>query len=73
MIDISKILYEITNNEEVLKPNCELLESGILDSYSIITLLGKLEDIGITIVPTRLNPDDFKTVESIQKLVDNMH
>ena len=71
MIDVAKILYEICENEEVLDPDCELIESGILDSFTFIEFFSKLEDLGIEIQPTRISRDVLKTPKSLQEYVDN--
>lgn len=71
-MDICKILYEICGNEAVLSPDCELLESGLLDSYAMIELLSRLEDEGIIIYPTRTDRSRFKTPRSISELADEL-
>lgn len=68
-MDICKILYEICGDEAVLDPECELLDSGLLDSYAMIELISTLEDNGIVIYPTRVNRSRFKTPRSISELV----
>ena len=70
MIDAKKILMEICEDERVLDDNQELIESGILDSYAYIMLFSKLEDLGIAIVPTRVDKNYLKTPMGIQKMID---
>lgn len=72
MINISKILLEICGDDEVLNPDCELIDSGILDSFALIELLSRLEDLGIEIIPTRIDKNVFKTPGSIQKYIDDI-
>lgn len=71
MIDVCRMLYEISEDERVLNPDCELIESGILDSYVFILLFSKLEDLGIEISPTRIDRNILKTPKSIQEYLDN--
>ena len=71
MIDVCKILYEISEDERVLNPDCELIESGILDSYVFILFFSKLEDLGIEISPTRIDRNILKTPRSIQEYLDD--
>lgn len=70
-IDIPKLLYEICEDEAVYEKNIYLVESGLLDSYAFIELFSKLEDYGINIQPTRIDRKQLKTVEGIEKLIDN--
>ncbi|MBQ2724640.1 MAG: D-alanine--poly(phosphoribitol) ligase subunit 2 [Clostridia bacterium] len=69
MIDIPKLLYEICGNEAVYDPDCELLESGLLDSLALIELVSRLEDEGVVIHLTRIDRQLLKTPRSIAKLV----
>lgn len=68
MIDIKKILYEITNDEKVYE-DIDLIDSGILDSYSFIELFSRLEEEGITLYPTRIDREKLRTVKGIEELV----
>ena len=70
MIDVCKILYEISEDERVLNPDCELIESEILDSFVFILFFSKLEDLGIEISPTRIDRNVLKTPRSIQEYLD---
>ena len=42
MINVSDLLYEICEDELVYEPDCELIESGLLDSYAMIELFSAL-------------------------------
>ena len=68
MIDIKKILYEITNDEKVYE-DIDLIDSGILDSYAFIELFSRLEEEGITLYPTRIDREKLRTVKGIEELV----
>ena len=70
MIDISKILYEICEDENVYNPDFDLIENGLLDSLALIELFSVLEDNGIILHPTRIDRNMLRTPGSIQKLVD---
>jgi len=72
MIDIPKILYEICGDESVLDPDCELLESGLLDSLALIELVSRLEDEGVVIHLTRIDRNRLKTPRSIEKLIQEI-
>jgi len=69
MINVEKLLYEICEDEKVFDENCELIESGILDSYAFIELFSRLEDYGILLQPTRINRSLLKTPKTIKKLI----
>ena len=68
MIDIKKILYEITNDEKVYE-DIDLIDSGILDSYAFIELFSRLEEEGITLYPTRIDREKLRTVKGIEELI----
>lgn len=70
MINAKEILLEICEDERVLDDNQELIDSGILDSYAYIMLFAKIDDLGLEIVPTRVNKDLLKTPKGIQKMID---
>lgn len=71
MIDVKKLLYQICEDERVYDDNIDLIESGLLDSYALIELFAKLEDLGIIIHPTRIDRDNLKTVKGITQLIEN--
>lgn len=70
MIDITKILYEICEDESVYDLDFDLIESGLLDSLAFIELFSTLEDNEIFLQPTRIDRNLLRTPRSIQKLVD---
>lgn len=71
MIKIKDLLYEICEDESVYDENCELIESGILDSFAFIELFARLEDYGINIQPTRIDRKLLKTPKTIEKLLND--
>ena len=70
MIDVSKILYEICEDECVFDLDFNLIESGVLDSFAFIELFSKLEELGIKIEPPRISKQQIATPRLIQKLVN---
>lgn len=71
-MDIPKLLYEIIGDEAVLEPDCELLESGLLDSLALIELVNLLEEEGVTLHLTRIDRHRLKTTGSITELVEEL-
>ena len=69
MIDVKKLLLEITEDERVKDKNIDLIESGVIDSYVFIELLSRLEDEGITIYPTRIDRNKLRTIKGIEELI----
>ncbi len=72
MIDICELLYSITEDKKVYNKDFDLIESGLLDSFTFIELFSKLEDLGIVIQPTRINKELLKTPRSIEKLINQI-
>ena len=72
MIDVCKLLYELCDDKAVLNPDCELLESGILDSLAFIELFSKLEDLGNEVFPSRISREVLKTPKSIQDYLNSI-
>lgn len=70
-INIPKLLYEICEDEAVFEKEIDLIESGLLDSFAFIELFSRLEDYGIVIQPTRIDRSQLRTVEGIEKLVND--
>lgn len=71
MKDLKEILMEICEDERVLDSSIDLLESGILDSFAFIELFSYLEDEGIELQPTRIDRDSLRSIDGIQKLIDD--
>lgn len=69
MIDVSKLLYEICEDENVYKPDFDLVDSGLLDSYAFIELFSELEDHGIEIYPTQIDRSKLRTPKQIEDMV----
>ncbi len=72
-LNIYELLYELCEDESVYDPNCELIESGLLDSFAYIELFSRLEDYGISLHPTQIDRQKLKTPRLIEELMkENM-
>ncbi len=69
-MDVKVFLKEVCELDYIPSDDCELLESGILDSYALIELVSALEDEGIEIHLTRIDKELLKTPASLQRLID---
>ena len=70
MVNIADILFELCEDEKVYEKDIDLVDAGLLDSYSIIELLSFLEDEGIMIHLTRIDRSKLRTVRGIEELVE---
>ena len=66
---VRALLVQACGTQRVLQPGADLLEEELLDSLAFIELLEGLEDLGITLQPTRIPKDRVRTVDSILALV----
>lgn len=71
MTDISRLLFELTEDERVFDPDYDLIESGALDSLAFIELFSRLEDEGIELQPTRIDRSELRTAASIARLIES--
>lgn len=69
-MDIKDFICTVCDLDEPPANDCDLIESGILDSLAIIEMLTALEDEGITIHLTQIDRNRLRTIESIEKLID---
>ena len=67
--DIKQILFELCEDEAVFEDGVDLIETGLLDSYALISLFGELEDRGVFLHMTRIDRNMLRTVASIEQLV----
>jgi acyl carrier protein len=71
----NKIIAFIKNNivddpEIEIKPDTELISSGLIDSFSLVTLYVYIEkEFGVKIPASRIIPDTFDTVEQITSII----
>lgn len=69
-IILENILCELEPYEEI-KNDTELIESGILNSLSIVFLITQLEnDYNIIIDESKITPENFKNINSIANLIN---
>lgn len=71
MTDISRLLFELTEDERVFDPDYDLIESGALDSLAFIELFSRLEDEGIELQPTRIDRSELRAPASIARLIES--
>ena len=71
MTDISRLLFELTEDERVFDPDYDLIESGALDSLAFIELFSRLEDEGIELQPTRIDRSELRPPASIARLIES--
>lgn len=69
-INICDLLYEICEDKHVYDKDFDLIESGLLDSFAFIELFSKLEDLGILIIPTRIDRSRLKTPRLLEELIN---
>ena len=70
---------ELLDVLEEIKPgvdyeNCEeLIDGGVLDSLSIITLVAEIEDVFDVTIPTvEIVPDNFNSAKSLWALIQRL-
>jgi acyl carrier protein len=68
---IAFIKNEIVNDPDIeIKSDTELISSGLIDSFSLVTLYVYIEkEFGVKIPASRIIPDTFDTVEQITALI----
>ncbi len=69
---LMKVLEEI--NEEIVEDTSrDLLASGILDSFGIVEMVVDLEEAFDVVIDVDLvTPENFRTVDAIIKLMENL-
>ena len=63
-----RLLADACGSEAALREGTDLLETGLLDSLALITLLDGLEDMGVEIQPTQVEREAFRTAAGIFEL-----
>ena len=69
MIDVKKIVYELSQDKRIFESDVDLIEEGIMDSFFLIELINRLEDEGITVHVTQIDRNLLRSVEGIEKIV----
>ena len=79
MDDIKNKIKQILNDivpdasDEELENNKELVHSGLLNSFSIVMLIGELTDIfDIEISPQEIIYDNFDSLDGLTKMVNRL-
>jgi D-alanine--poly(phosphoribitol) ligase subunit 2 len=74
MTDLTEVVLAVFRDElsiEVPGPEVDVIETGLLDSLGLVTLVVELEQrCGIEIPFETLEVDDFRTLNSIVRLVE---
>jgi D-alanine--poly(phosphoribitol) ligase subunit 2 len=74
MTDVTEVVQAVFRDElsiEVPGPEVDVIETGLLDSLGLVTLVVELEQrFGIEIPFETLEVDDFRTLNSIVRLVE---
>jgi acyl carrier protein/D-alanine--poly(phosphoribitol) ligase subunit 2 len=68
---IAFIKNEIAGDPDTeIKPDTKLISSGLIDSFSLVTLHVYIEkEFGVKIPASRVIPDTFDTVEQITSII----
>ena len=66
---IRNLLVRVCGTEDALDESIDLIDSRILDSLAFIELLTELDFEGISIQPTQVDRNRFRSVNSIIELV----
>lgn len=71
---IINIVVDVCDDESIRSDaDIDLIDSGLLDSLSFITLIARLEDeFDIEIQPTQVSPDSWRKINEIIKLVKSL-
>ena len=79
MDEIKKQIIEILNeiipdvDDETLENNKELVHSGVLNSFSIVMLIGELSDkFDIEISPQEIIYENFDSLDGLAKMVERL-
>lgn len=72
--EIIEIIENLTGYNDLRKNiNIDLLENEILDSLAFIELIATLEEkFNIEIQPTQIDPNTWRSIEKIAKLVKSL-
>lgn len=68
---LNEIVPDVSNEE--LENNKELVHSGLLNSFSIVMLIGELSDkFDIEISPQEITYDNFDSLDGLSKMVERL-
>jgi len=67
---IIAIIQEMKNSQDI-ESDTALIDSGLLDSFDVITLLMELEEVfGVLIPGEEIVPDNLGSVQDLARLVE---
>ena len=69
MINVKQLLYEISEDDRVFLDDIDLIESGVIDSFTFIEFFAVLEDYDIFLQPTQIDRNKLRTVNGIEDLI----
>lgn len=71
--DLLQVMRELKQDPSlIIDPNASLFELGILDSFGIIAIIPKLEEVfGYHFSEDQLVPENFQSLQAIQALLTN--
>ncbi|MCR4679940.1 MAG: hypothetical protein K5679_14470 [Lachnospiraceae bacterium] len=67
--DIRALLREICEDDTIYADDYDLIESGFMDSYAVMELFSRLEDMGYDLQPTRIDRNKLRTISGIAELL----
>lgn len=62
---ILDLIVRACGTPRALEEGVDLIESGLMDSLARITLFEELEDLGVELSPTQLDPDALRSAPAI--------
>lgn len=62
---ILDLIVRACGTPQALEEGVDLIESGLMDSLARITLFEELEDLGVELSPTQLDPDALRSAPAI--------
>lgn len=72
MEQLFKILYEINPGVDY-KTETKLIDEGLLDSFSILTLIPELEEaFDVEITPVEMVPANFNSADAIWNMITRL-
>ena len=65
------IATELAKNKSRISPDESLIRSGVLDSLTLLQLIAFIEErFGITIGNAEMDPENFQTINSTKRFIE---
>lgn len=64
-IDLEAALIGICRTPAIFQPDFDWMDSGVFDSLASLDFFALLEDHGIFIQPTQLQPSDYQSAQAL--------